>query len=83
MEKAFARELAPFGVTVNAIAPGFINTEMTGSLPEKVRDSFLQQIPLGRIGEPEEVAETVYWLCSDAASYITGQVIHVNGGLFM
>ncbi|MGD2124967.1 MAG: 3-oxoacyl-[acyl-carrier-protein] reductase [Desulfobacteraceae bacterium] len=81
--KTIAREVASRGVTVNAVAPGFINTEMTASLPDKVKEYFLQQIPLGRIGETEEVAEAVYWLCSDAASYITGQVVHVNGGLFM
>ena len=81
--KTVAREAAPRGITVNAVAPGFINTEMTASLPEKVIGAFLQQIPIGRMGEPEEVAEAVYWLCSDASKYITGQVLHVNGGLFM
>jgi len=68
---------------VNAVAPGFINTEMTKNLPEKVKESFLAQIPMGRMGEPEEVAETVYWLASDSATYITGQVIHISGGLYM
>ena len=81
--KTVAREVAARGITVNAVAPGFINTEMTGVLPEKVKEAFLQQIPLGTAGEPEDVAEAVYWLCSDAARYITGQTIHVNGGLFM
>jgi 3-oxoacyl-[acyl-carrier protein] reductase len=81
--KTLAREVAGRGITVNAVAPGFIRTEMTENLPEKVRDYFLQQIPLGRAGEPEDVAEAVYWLCSNAASYVTGQVIHINGGLFM
>jgi 3-oxoacyl-[acyl-carrier protein] reductase len=81
--KTLAREVAGRGITVNAVAPGFIDTEMTASLPQKIKDMFLQQIPLGRMGEPEEVAEAVYWLCSKAASYITGQVIHVNGGLYM
>jgi 3-oxoacyl-[acyl-carrier protein] reductase len=81
--KTVAREVASRGITVNAVAPGFINTEMTARLPDKVKTYFLQQIPLGRMGEPEEVAEVVYWLCSDAASYVTGQVIHVNGGLSM
>jgi 3-oxoacyl-[acyl-carrier protein] reductase len=70
-------------VTVNAVAPGFIDTEMTAVLPEKVKESFMQQIPMGKIGKPEDVAEAVYWLCSDAASYITGQIIHVNGGMYM
>jgi 3-oxoacyl-[acyl-carrier protein] reductase len=81
--KTLAREVAGRGITVNAVAPGFIRTEMTENLPDKVRDYFLQQIPLGRAGEPEDVAEAVYWLCSNAASYVTGQVIHINGGLFM
>lgn len=81
--KTVARELAPRGITVNAVAPGFIDTEMTAVLPEKVREAFLQQIPMGRMGSPEEVAETVYWLCSEAASYLTGQIIHVNGGMYM
>ncbi len=81
--KSIARELASRGITVNAVAPGFINTEMTRNLPEKARDIFLKQIPMGRVGEPEEVAEVVYWLASEGASYITGQVIHVNGGLYM
>ena len=81
--KTVAREIASRGITVNAVAPGFINTEMTASLPDKVKESFLQQVPLGKMGEPEDVAEAVYWLCSDAAGYITGQTIHVNGGMFM
>ncbi|MBW1802039.1 MAG: 3-oxoacyl-[acyl-carrier-protein] reductase [Deltaproteobacteria bacterium] len=81
--KTVAREAASRGITVNAVAPGFINTDMTASLPEKVISAFLQQIPIGRMGEPEEVAEAVYWLCSDASKYITGQVLHVNGGLYM
>jgi 3-oxoacyl-[acyl-carrier protein] reductase len=81
--KTVAREVAGRGITVNAVVPGFIDTEMTGSLPDKIKESFLQQIPLRRVGKPEDVAEAVYWLCSDAASYITGQTIHVNGGMFM
>ena len=81
--KTVAREVAARGITVNAVAPGFIDTEMTAALPEKVKESFIQQIPLGKIGRPEDVAEATYWLCSDAASYITGQIIHVNGGLYM
>jgi 3-oxoacyl-[acyl-carrier protein] reductase len=81
--KTIAREVASRGITVNALAPGFIDTEMTASLAEKAKDAFLQQIPMGRIGKPEEVAEVVCWLCSEGASYITGQVIHVNGGLYM
>ncbi|MBN2033185.1 MAG: 3-oxoacyl-[acyl-carrier-protein] reductase [Deltaproteobacteria bacterium] len=83
LTKTLAREVASRGITVNAVAPGFIRTEMTEVLSEKVKASLLQQIPMGRAGEPEDVAEAVYWLCSDGASYITGQVIHVNGGIFM
>ncbi len=81
--KTVAREVAARGVNVNAVAPGFIDTEMTAVLPEKVKDAFIQQIPLGKLGMPEDVAEAVYWLCSDAATYITGQVIHVSGGMYM
>jgi 3-oxoacyl-[acyl-carrier protein] reductase len=81
--KTLAREVAGRGITVNAVAPGFIRSEMTEVLSDKVKESFLQLIPMGRAGEPEDVAEAVYWLCSDAATYLTGQVIHVNGGLFM
>jgi 3-oxoacyl-[acyl-carrier protein] reductase len=81
--KTIAREVASRGITVNAVAPGFINTEMTAALPGKMIESYLQQIPLGRLGRAEDVAETVYWLCSSSAGYITGQVIHVNGGMYM
>lgn len=81
--KSIAKEVAGRGITVNAVAPGFIDTEMTAVLSEKVKESFLQQIPLGRIGKPEDVAGAVYWLCSDGATYITGQIIHVNGGMYM
>jgi 3-oxoacyl-[acyl-carrier protein] reductase len=83
LTKTVAKEVASRGITVNAVAPGFIKTEMTANLPEKVKDVFMQQIPLGRAGNPEDVAEAVYWLCSEAAGYITGQVIHVSGGLYM
>ncbi|MCL5966485.1 MAG: 3-oxoacyl-[acyl-carrier-protein] reductase [Deltaproteobacteria bacterium] len=81
--KSTARELASRGITVNAIAPGFIKTAMTAALPEEVQKSFLGQIPLGRFAEPGEVAELALFLASDAASYITGQVIGINGGLYM
>jgi 3-oxoacyl-[acyl-carrier protein] reductase len=81
--KTVAREVAVRGITVNAIAPGFIDTEMTVGLPEKVKENFIRQIPVGRFGKPEDVAGAVNWLCSDTASYITGQIIHVNGGLYM
>ena len=81
--KTVAREIAARGITANAVAPGFIDTDMTSGLPEKVKEKFIEQIPLGRMGTPEDVAEAVYWLCSDAASYLTGQVLHVNGGMYM
>jgi len=81
--KSIARELATRGITANTVAPGFINTEMTRNLPEKTKEFFMNQIPMGRMGEPEEVAEVVYWLASESASYLTGQVIHVNGGIYM
>ena len=81
--KSVAKELATRGITVNAVAPGFIDTEMTEKLPGKAKEAFLTQIPMGRIGKPDEVAEAVYWLASQGATYITGQVIHVNGGLYM
>ena len=83
LTKSAARELAPRGITVNAVAPGFIDTSMTGGLSDKVKEAMLAQIPLGRIGQPEDVAEAVAFLASDKASYITGQVIHVNGGMYM
>jgi 3-oxoacyl-[acyl-carrier protein] reductase len=83
LTKTVAREVASRGITVNAVAPGFIGTEMTERLSDKVQEALLAQIPMGRIGTPEDVAETVYWLASENAGYITGQVIHVNGGLFM
>lgn len=83
LTKAVAREAASWGITVNAVAPGFIETDMVASLPEKVRQAYLEQIPLKRLGSPEEVAHVVCFLASDAASYITGQVIHVNGGMWM
>jgi 3-oxoacyl-[acyl-carrier protein] reductase len=81
--KAIARELAPRNITVNAIAPGFIRTAMTAGLPEAVQKTFLAQIPLGRFAEPQEVAELALFLASDASSYITGQVIGINGGMYM
>lgn len=81
--KTVAKELAPRGITVNAIAPGFIETEMTENLPAAVRENLLSQIPLTRFGKPQEIAQVVEFLLSDAANYITGQVIHVNGGLYM
>ncbi len=81
--KSTARELGSRGITVNAIAPGFIQTAMTASLPEAVQKSFLEQIPLKRFAAPEEVAELAAFLASDGAGYITGQVVGINGGLYM
>ncbi len=81
--KSVAKEVASRGIMVNAVAPGFIDTEMTAKIPEKIKEEFLRQIPMGRLGSPDEVAEVVYWLCSKGASYITGQIIHVNGGMYM
>jgi len=83
LTKTAAKELASRGITVNAIAPGFIETDMTASLPEKARNAMLSQIPMGRAGQPEDIASTVAFLASESASYITGQVIHVSGGMYM
>jgi 3-oxoacyl-[acyl-carrier protein] reductase len=81
--KAVAREYANRGITVNAVAPGFIDTAMTRAIPEKERLELIRQIPLERLGTPEDVAFAVYFLVSDMAGYITGQVINVNGGMYM
>ena len=83
MTKSLARELGSRGVTVNAIAPGFIETDMTAVLPENIKEGLLGSIPLGRLGQAEEVAALAAFLCSEQAGYITGQVIHVDGGMAM
>jgi len=81
--RALAKELGSRAITVNAVAPGFIDTDMTKELSEENRNLMLSQIPLSRLGQPEEIAGTVAFLVSDAASYITGETIHVNGGMYM
>jgi len=81
--KTVAREYASRNITVNAVAPGFIDTAMTQGLTPEVKEALLKQIPIGRLGQPTDVAEAVRFLVSDAASYLTGQVLHVNGGLHM
>lgn len=83
LTKSAARELASRGITVNAIAPGFVNTEMTEGLSEKVKTSAAAQIPLGKFGEPGDIAEAALFLASEGARYITGQVLHVDGGMAM
>jgi 3-oxoacyl-[acyl-carrier protein] reductase len=80
--KSLAREVGVRGITVNAIAPGFIETDMTDSLPENQKDALASQIPMGRLGTAEEVAQAVLFLAGDSGSYITGQTLHVNGGLY-
>ena len=83
MARSLARELGSRSITVNCVAPGFIDTDMTRALAEAQRDALQSQIPLGRLGEPDDIAATVAFLASDAGQYITGETIHVNGGLYM
>ena len=81
LTKSAAKELATRGVTVNAVAPGFIDTDMTAALPGKAREELLKSIPMARLGQPEDVAHLVAFLCSEEAGYITGQVVCVDGGM--
>jgi 3-oxoacyl-[acyl-carrier protein] reductase len=83
LTRSLAREYADRSIRVNAVAPGFIATDMTEALGEKAREALVERIPLGRLGTAEDVAEMVAFLASDRASYITGQVFHVNGGMHM
>ena len=83
MTKSIAQEMASRGITANCIAPGYIDTDMTQALPEEIRKKILAQVPMGRMGTPQDIANAVKFLVSDDASYITGQVIAVNGGMYM
>jgi 3-oxoacyl-[acyl-carrier protein] reductase len=80
--KSAAKEFASRGITVNAVSPGFIETDITSVLPQNVKEKYMEAIPLGRFGTPEDVAKVVAFLASDGASYITGEVVRVNGGLY-
>ena len=81
--KSLAREVGARGITVNVVAPGFIDTDMTKALPDTVKTALLGQIPLNRLGQPEEIASAVAFLASPGAAYISGTTIHVNGGMYM
>jgi len=81
--RSLAKEIGSRGITVNAVAPGFIETDMTRDLPTKQAESLLSQIPLGRLGQPEEIASVVGFLASESGAYITGETVHVNGGMYM
>ena len=83
MTRALAREIGSRNITVNCVAPGFIDTDMTASLPSLLKEEMLKRIPMKRLGKVEDIAETVAFLASDAANYITGENIHVNGGMYM
>jgi 3-oxoacyl-[acyl-carrier protein] reductase len=81
--KSLAREVGSRGITVNAVAPGFIDTDMTRDLPDEQRKALLDTIPLGRLGSPQEIAAVVAFLASEPAGYVTGETLHVNGGMYM
>ncbi|KTD55759.1 3-oxoacyl-ACP reductase [Legionella santicrucis] len=81
--KSLAQELGSRGITVNVVAPGFIDTDMTASLPDMVKEEMLKRIPMRKLGEPSDIAEAVAFLASESAKYITGETIHVNGGMYM
>ena len=81
--KALAQEVARKGITVNTVSPGYIKTSMTEAIPEEIRNSIVDQIPVGRMGEPEDIAKAIGFLCSENAAYITGANLHVNGGMHM
>jgi NAD(P)-dependent dehydrogenase (short-subunit alcohol dehydrogenase family) len=81
--KSLAREVGSRGITVNVVAPGFIETDMTRALDESQRGALMDQVPLQRLGQPDDIANAVLFLASDAASYITGETLHVNGGMYM
>ena len=83
LTKALAREVASRGITVNAVAPGYIDTEMTRTIPEEIKKRLIQLIPAGRLGTTHDVADGVLFLCSDQSAYITGQVLAINGGMYM
>ena len=83
LTKGVARELASRGITANVVAPGYIETDMTADLPDKAKEAMVNQIPLGRTGTPEDIAAAVVFFASDQAAYITGQVLHVSGGMYM
>ncbi|EJL30054.1 SDR family oxidoreductase, partial [Brevibacillus sp. BC25] len=83
LTKTAARELASRNITVNAVAPGFIDTEMTAVLPEDVKAGLTSQIPLARLGQTDDIASVVLFLASGAANYMTGQTLHVDGGMYM
>jgi 3-oxoacyl-[acyl-carrier protein] reductase len=83
MTKSLAKEFGSRNVTANCVAPGFIQTDMTDKLPEDVRNAYIKNIPLGRFGQVEDIANAVKYLASDEAGYVTGSTIHVNGGMYV